>query len=373
MGAFDVLASVGQRRPTYCIFPVLCLNHGGIGGADFDYKEQASLAAELARRVFSGERPENTPMVQASTDQVRVDWRQLRRWNVPLSALPAGSAVLYREPTFWERDRNYIIAAIVVILAQALLIAALLWQRARKRKAEAILGESEERFMQMADTTPALVWMCDQRGKVTYLNERWVEFTGSEPSTGYGDTWTPYVHPDDLKNAVDTLSQGLKTQASFSTESRLRHHDGVYRWMLGVASPRLNGDGSFAGFIGSAIDVTDQKLAQEALEKVSGQLIEAQENLNGSSAATNERLEEIQRHCYEIAGDVQALSHQLHSSKLDYLGIVAALRGFCKEIRKATPSKHHFYGRKRSKSFTEGRFLVSLPGRPGSASQCGEV
>ena len=364
VGAFDVLASVGQRRPTYCIFPVLCLNHGGIGGADFDYKEQASLAAELARRVFSGERPENIPIVHASTDEVRVDWRQLRRWNIPLSALPPGSAVLYREPTFWERDRNYIIAAIVVILAQALLIAALLWQRARKRKAEAILRESEERFRQMADTTPALVWMCDQRGKVTYLNERWVEFTGSEPNAGYGDTWTPYVHPDDLKNAVDTLSQGLKTQASFSNESRLRRHDGVYRWMLGVASPRLNGDGSFAGFIGSAIDVTDQKLAQEALEKVSGQLIEAQEKersriardlhddicqrlallsmeleqanrtLNGSSAATNERLEEIQQHCSEIAGDVQALSHQLHSSKLDYLGIVAAIRAFCKEYAK---------------------------------------
>ena len=110
--------------------------------------------------------------------------------------------------------------------------------------------------------------------------------------------------------------------------------------------------------------MTDQKLAQEALEKVSGQLIEAQEKersriardlhddicqrlallsmeleqanrtLNGPSAATNERLEEIQQHCSEIAGDVQALSHQLHSSKLDYLGIVAAVGGFCKEYAK---------------------------------------
>lgn len=131
-----------------------------------------------------------------------------------------------------------------------------------------------------------------------------------------------------------------------------------------MASPRVNGDGSFSGFIGSAIDVTDQKLAQEALEKGSGQLIEAQEKersriardlhddicqrlallsmeleqanrtLNGSPTVTNERLEEIQRHCSQIADDVQALSHQLHSSKLDYLGIVAAIRGFCKEFAK---------------------------------------
>ena len=134
--------------------------------------------------------------------------------------------------------------------------------------------------------------------------------------------------------------------------------------MFDVAAPRVNGDGSFAGFIGSAIDVTEQKLAQEALEKVSGQLIEAQErersriardlhddicqrlallsieleqanrSLNGSPAITNQRLREIQLHCAEIAGDVQALSHQLHSSKLEYLGIVAAIRGFCKEFAK---------------------------------------
>lgn len=64
------------------------------------------------------------------------------------------------------------------------------------------------------------------------------------------------------------------------------------------------------------------------------ELEQANRSLNGSTADTNERLEEIQLHCSEIAGDVQALSHQLHSSKLDYLGIVAAIGGFCKEFAK---------------------------------------
>lgn len=63
-------------------------------------------------------------------------------------------------------------------------------------------------------------------------------------------------------------------------------------------------------------------------------LEQANRTLNASPAVTNERLEEIQQHCSEIAGDVQALSHQLHSSKLDYLGIVAAMRGFCREFAK---------------------------------------
>ncbi len=359
IGAYEILARVGQRLPTYCIFPVLCLNRGGIGGAESDGREQIALAADLVGRVLSGERPESIPLVSGTDARVEVDWRQLRRWNIPESALPPGTVVLYRQPNFWERDRVYILAAVVLIVALALLM-----QRARKRKAEAVLSESEKRFRLMADTTPAIVWMCDAQGKITYLNERRIAFTGPDSKEGYGDTWAAYVHPDDLKNVLDTVSEALRNHQSLSMEYRLRRSDGVYRWMFDVASPRLNGDGSFGGFIGSAIDTTDQKLAQQALENVSGQLIEAQEkersriardlhddicqrlallsmelgqvnrSSNGSPETMKKSLEDIRKHCSEIAGDVQALSHQLHSSKLDYLGIVSAIRGFCAELSK---------------------------------------
>ena len=134
--------------------------------------------------------------------------------------------------------------------------------------------------------------------------------------------------------------------------------------MYDLAVPRISSDGTFCGFIGSAVDITDQKLAQEALEKLSGKLIDAQEqersriarelhddisqrlallSLNlervysGSDVSDshrNLRMLEIQRHCAEIASDVQALSHELHSSKLDHLGLVAAIRGFCAEFSK---------------------------------------
>jgi PAS domain S-box-containing protein len=361
IGEFEALAWIGERFPTYCIFPVLCLNHGGIGGVSSGWKEQPMLAAEVGGRILSGERPEDIPIVKGSSKQVRVDWRQLHRWKIAESKLPPDSDVLYREPTVWKRYQSYIVAGIAVILLQAIWIVALLWQRARKRKAEAGLRESEKRFRVMADTTPSLIWMCDEKGQVTYLNDRRVAFTGPDTDAGYGDTWTEYVHPDDLKHVVDSLYWALKSRQSFSKEYRLRRYDGVYRWMFDVVSPRVNGDGSFAGFIGSAIDVTDQKLAQEALEKVGGRLIEAQEaerrriarelhddisqklallsmeiaQMHGSADASPEgkaRLEEIRLHCSDVADDVQSLSHQLHSSKLDYLGVGAAIRGYCQEF-----------------------------------------
>jgi PAS domain S-box-containing protein len=362
VGAFDVLAALALRVPTYSPYETLCLN-GCIGGAFQDWKKESRQTGEIAARVLNGERPENIPIVSESSFQTRVDWRQLRRWHIPESALQPGTVVLYRPLSFWERDRKYILPGIVLIVAQALLIVSLLLQRARKRKAEAVLRESEQRFRVMADTTPSLVWMCDSNGKISYLNERRVAFTSPNPNAGYGDTWSTYIHPDDLEKVMDTVSQALKTQQPFSTEYRLRRSDGVYRWMFDVASPRVNGDGSFGGFIGSAIDTTDQKLAQQALERVSGQLIEAQEKersriarelhddicqrlallsmeldranrASSGSPTTKTSLEEIRKHCSEIVGDLQSLSHQLHSSKLDILGIVAAIRGFCKEFSK---------------------------------------
>lgn len=361
---FDVLAAVAQLRPTYSAWQGLALGRGGVGGKYRDLPKDAVLNGGIVARVLSGERPENIPIMQDADLQVHVDWRALQRWHIAESALPPGTVVEYRQLTFWQRDRKYIVIAMILILAQALLIAGLLLQRARKRKAEVVLRESEERFRVMADTTPSLVWMCDTRGRITYLNGRRIAFTAQNPDAAYGDRWITHVHPDDVEHLLGTLHEALKIKQPFSQEYRLRRSDGAYRWMFDVVSPRLNGDGSFGGLIGSAIDTTDQKLAQQALKRISGQLIEAQEkersriardlhddicqrlallsveiaqanrSSNGSLGATKQNLGDIQKHCSEIAADVQSLSHRLHSSQLEFLGVVAAIRDFCRELSK---------------------------------------
>jgi PAS domain-containing protein len=94
--------------------------------------------------------------------------------------LPPGALVLYREPSLWQRYRKCIVATFVVVAVQFLLILGLLWQRARKRKAEGVLRDSEKRFRVMADTTPSLIWICEAEGKITYLNEQRIALTGSK-------------------------------------------------------------------------------------------------------------------------------------------------------------------------------------------------
>jgi PAS domain S-box-containing protein len=360
-GVWDLLSEIAKRVPTYSAFPRLCVG-GCIGGAYLDNRKEWLLTAGIAARLLSGERAENTPIFIDANSQVQVDWRQLQRWQIGESAVPPGALVLYRQPTLWERYRNYILAAVALVLIQALAIAGLLWQRARKRKAEAVLRESEERFRLMTDTTPALVWMCNAEGKITYLNRRWLSFINPERKAADDGFGSAHVHPDDVKNMQDALTHALKDREPFSREYRLYQNDGACCWMLDVASPRANGEGTFVGFIGSAIDVTDQKLAQQALKNVSGQLIEAQENerariarelhddicqrmallsieiekahhfqKTSASAATSKSLETIQQHCIQIAQDIQSLSHELHSSSLETLGAVSAIQRLCKE------------------------------------------
>ena len=360
IGTYQALELVSKDIPTYCLFRY-CLDHGGIGGHIADEAVTGSMAGEQVGRILNGREPKDVPIVNSPASYL-VNWRQLQRWKIPESALPDGTLILARQPSFWANYRGYIVVTIALILLQSAMISMLIWQRLKSRRSAAKLQESERRFMVMAETTPSLIWMSNRLGEIIYLNEKRISFTGEDPNAGYGDTWKTFIHPDDLQKVITSNREAVLARAGYSKEYRLRRRDGIYRWMLDTAAPRVDGDGSFAGFIGSANDVTDQKLAQEAFEKTSGRLIEAQEQERSRIARelhddicqrlallsleleqTNQalydlpsvreaRMIEIRKHCSDIAGDLQALSHKLHSSKLDYLGLVSALRSFCSEF-----------------------------------------
>jgi signal transduction histidine kinase len=141
-------------------------------------------------------------------------------------------------------------------------------------------------------------------------------------------------------------------------EYRLRRYDGEYRWILDIGVPRFNQDRSFEGYIGIAVDVTECKQAERALLEVNRRLIEAQEQerarigrelhddvnqrlamlaielqrLQDSPSEVRSRVQELRKQTTEISNDVQALSHELHSSKLEYLGAVGGMKSWCREF-----------------------------------------
>ena len=146
-----------------------------------------------------------------------------------------------------------------------------------RKKAEQSLLESEERFRLVANTAPVLIWMAGADKLCTYFNQPWLEFTGRPLEADLGNGWTEVVHPDDRSTLLDTYTQVFDRRGRFEMEYRLRRHDGEYRWVSDLGVPRFNPDGSFAGYIGSCMDVTERKIAEEALTNMGRKLIEAHE------------------------------------------------------------------------------------------------
>jgi PAS domain S-box-containing protein len=128
----------------------------------------------------------------------------------------------------------------------------------------AVLGESEERFRVVADSAPVLIWIAGVDMRATWFNKYWLNFVGRPMVSEVGDGWTEGIHPDDRKAFLETLSAAYSQRKYFRTECRLRSHDGDYRWLLDQGTPRYQG-GEFAGFIGSCVDITDNKEAEAAV------------------------------------------------------------------------------------------------------------
>ncbi len=364
MGTYQLLEAISRRLPTYCI-QKHCLDHGAVGGSYADYSDQGVRAGEIAGRILLGEKPGDIPVESGAAARPHVDWRQLQRWNIPESALPAGTVILDPEPGFWKGIRPSVREWILLAILGAailLLIGILRRYSSQMRRYIAYLREGEERFRVMTDAMPLLIWLSDARGRISYINRAALNFTGVKSETELIGNWTAKIHEDDLNEVLGEFSESIKNQRGSSTEFRLRRADGEYRWVLDMAAPRFNQDGSFAGLIGYASDITDQKKAQEALRNVGGRMIEAQEKERSRIARElhddicqklallsmelemskrmvlrpggpiEVRIEEMRQHCSGIAADVQALSHELHSSRLDYLGLTVALKSFCHEF-----------------------------------------
>jgi len=231
-----------------------------------------------------------------------------------------------------------------------------------RRTAEDAVRESEERFRLVANTAPVMIWMSGPDKLCHYFNQPWLEFTGRPLEAELGNGWLEGVHPGDLKDCLDTYTRAFDLRESFKMRYRLRRHDGEYRWLLDIGVPRLNPDGTFVGYIGSCLDVTEAQLAEEALANIGRKLIEAHEeertwiarelhdDINQRIALLSVELEQwsqnfpptegearyqmahLRQRLFDLGKDIQALSHRLHSSKLDYLGIASAANSFCREL-----------------------------------------
>jgi PAS domain S-box-containing protein len=245
---------------------------------------------------------------------------------------------------------------------------------ARKR-ADIAISESEGRFRLLTEAAPVMIWMSGPDKLCIYFNKHWLDFTGQPLDRQIGDGWSEGVHPEDLERCLRTYDEAFDARQPFRMEYRLLRFDGQYRWILDTGVPRFGSDGVFAGYMGSCIDISEQKDVEQALRareqslrqtreglrKLAARLLHAQEEerrriaremhddwtqrlaLLGIDIAKLEQhigtpqkalplLHSMQERLVKLSEDVHALSRQLHPSILDDLGLVEALRSECASV-----------------------------------------
>ncbi len=135
-----------------------------------------------------------------------------------------------------------------------------------RKLAEVTLRESEERFRILADSAPVLIWVNGLEG-CEFVNRRYLEFLGVEAEKIVGYGWSEFVHPEDKEILIKKYEKVFERKQFFESQFRFRRHDGQYRWMKTAAWPRLGANGELLGYVGSTIDITDIKYAEEALRE----------------------------------------------------------------------------------------------------------
>jgi PAS domain S-box-containing protein len=128
---------------------------------------------------------------------------------------------------------------------------------------EAALREGEARFRSLFDAAPVMMWVTDAAGRCTQVNRRWSEFTGQAEAGALGRSWLDAVHPDDRDRLEAGFLAANARREGYRAEYRMRRADGAWRWVLKTAEPRFAEGGTYCGLVGSSVDITERREAEE--------------------------------------------------------------------------------------------------------------
>lgn len=357
--------AVGANAPVFTLSDTL-VGQGAVGGYVVRYLDQGKSIAAIALKILHGTRPQEIDISkQAGT--YMFDWRVLRRWGIKEGSLPSGSIALNRQPTFWELYWRYVITGVFLLMAQAVIILALLWQRARRRKTEAELRNSQLRLEGIVESAMDAVIAIDEGQRIVLFNDAAEKMFGCPVRDVIGSPIDRFIperfreaHREHVRHFGDA---GTTTRRKMGASRALCGiHANGKEFPIEASISQTRAAGGKKLFTVIVRDLTERKQAEDALSNVSRRLIEAHEeertwiarelhddinqriallavNLEvlkrdhpASDGQMSRRIKEVQERVSDLGSDIQALSHRLHSSKLEYLGLGAAAESFCKEL-----------------------------------------
>ena len=351
------LIASASKAPVFIVDDV-DLGRGTAGGDVLSWASDGRVVGEMAVKVLNGEKPQDIPIAK-SADVYMFDWRALKRWGLNESALPPGSIVLNRQTTIWESYKWYIVAGTVLVLAETVLILGLMWQRERRRRSESQLRESEERFRLAAQAGKMYAYEWDVATDVILRSG---DVPGVLGSTGEASLTRQQllagVHPDDRPSFNASVSERTPENHETQIVYRVLRPDRSIVWLEKTGRAYFDEYGRMVRMIGMVADITERRRAETTLVDVNRRLIEAQEQervrigrelhddvtqrlamllleleqLQGNPSEVESRVGKLRNQTSELLDDVEALSHELHGSKVRYLGAVAGIGSWCREF-----------------------------------------
>jgi PAS domain S-box-containing protein len=201
--------------------------------------------------------------------------------------------------------------------------------------AQQAIEESEARFRNLSDTAPVMIWVVDENQACTYVNKQFLLFTGRTLEQELGFGWADDIHPDDLKQTMETYTTAFQKQVPMELELRIRRADGKYRWLVASNTPRFSSNGTFLGYIGTGVDFTERKESEAALRTAHEQLQRLKNQLEAENIYLQEELQEDQAFG-DMVGQSAPIKYVLHKisqvAPTDSIVLVTGETGTGKEL-----------------------------------------
>ena len=343
------------------------VGRGIVGGRVFSFETAGKDAARIGLRILSGERPETIGVQDASENAYMFDWRQLKRWGIGEDSLPPDSVIRHRESSFWGLYKWPVIGVTTLCIVQALLIAGLLVQRSSRRRIESALLASERRYRTLFENANDAIFLETEGDAIIGANLRACELLGYSREELLSRLVPDLQAPEIRGRPGTVIKSELANHSDRPFETLDVHRDGR-RIPVEVTDAVIEEDGKRM-VLSIVRDITERKQAEQAaresqneLRMLTGRLLKAQElerrriarelhdDLNqslallaveldllgqtpaDSTAQFDARARELSARVKQLSSAVHDLSHQLHPSKLEQLGLEAAVRSLCREL-----------------------------------------
>jgi PAS domain S-box-containing protein len=205
----------------------------------------------------------------------------LRLWMDPGRGVEMEKRYLHRNgEVVWARTRVSTVRDAGSSLYSPVYFVARVEDITERKRAQEAARESEERFRIMADGCPTAMWVANAGGEAQFINRAYRKFYGITAEQAQNGEWQLLIHPEDAPQYVQEVQRAVQEHAPFQGEARVRRADGEWRWMETFAEPRLSPRGEYLGHVGLSLDITDRKLAQQALESSEQKFRQLAENIH---------------------------------------------------------------------------------------------